>query len=420
MQTFLVGGAVRDKLLGKPVHDKDYVVIGATEAQMLESGYIKVGKSFPVFLHPETREEYALARKEIKTGQGHKDFFFEFTPDITLQEDSIRRDFTCNALYQDENTGEIIDYHNGKKDIENRILRHVSEHFKEDPLRVLRMCRFAAQLDFDVAKETMMLCQNMVKSGALKHLSKDRIWQEFEKALNSPNFYKCIKTAQECGALQQILPEVEQLFLVPERVDFHPEGNSGEHTLLTLRAANSEDSLVNFAALLHDIGKTKTDPQRWPSHRGHDKLGVDIIKEIGKRLKVPNTYIDFASFTALHHMIYHQRIEDCMLDMADVASYLSRFEHQDYLNRFIKVLTADMHGRAKETSLKEQQEFENFCGYLTQLTKAAAIKKVSNILGFENILQAVKEGSLPPAVLNDAYLKELIAENPYCPQKRSV
>ena len=413
MQVFLVGGAIRDKLLGIPVHDKDYVVTGATEQEMTDKGYTKVGKNFPVFLHPETKEEYALARKEIKTGKGHKDFCFQFTPDITLEDDAIRRDFTCNALYQNEETGEIIDYHNGKEDIKNKTLRHISEHFAEDPLRVLRMCRFAAQLDFDVAKETMELCQNMVKDGALKNLSKDRIWQELEKALCSPNFYKFIETAKACGALEEMMPEVNELFNVPERLDFHPEKNSGAHTLLTLKAAKSTDRMVNYASLLHDIGKIKTDPKCWPSHRGHDKLGADVIKAIGKRLKVPSSYTDFATFVAINHMIYHQKITDSVNDIAHIATYLSRFSYKNYLNRFIAVLKADMEGRDKVVSLEEQKDFKEFSEYLTKLTMAASQKKVSAISGFENLLQAIKEESLPPSALNEAYIKELIEENPY-------
>jgi len=416
MQVFLVGGAIRDKLLGIPVHDKDYVVTGATEQEMTDKGYTKVGKNFPVFLHPETKEEYALARKEIKTGEGHKDFCFKFTPDITIKDDALRRDFTCNALYQDIKNGEIIDYHNGKEDIKNKTLRHISEHFSEDPLRVLRMCRFAAQLDFDVAKETMELCQNMVKTGALKNLSKDRIWQEWEKALSSPHFYKFIERAKECGALEEMMPEVEQLFSVPERPDFHPEKNSGEHTLLTLKMAKSNDSMVNYASLLHDIGKIKTDPQCWPSHRGHDKLGADVVKAIGKRLKVPTTYTDFAVFVAVNHMIYHQKITDSINDIAQIATYLSRFSNKDYLERFIAVLKADMEGRAKKVLQKEEKDFAEFSRYLRELTHAARQKKVSEISGFENLVQAIKEGSLPPSCLNEAYLKELVAENPYLPK----
>ena len=249
MRIYQVGGSIRDKLLNKTSQDRDFVVVGATEEEMLYEGYKKVGKSFPVFLHPKTQEEYALARKEIKTGPTHKDFKFEFTPDITLEEDSIRRDFTCNAIYQDVQTGEIIDYHNGIKDIENRVLRHVSEHFSEDPLRVLRMCRFAAQLGFDVAPETMKLCQDMVKNGDMKHLSKERIWQEFEKALSYPTCYKFVEKARECGALKELLPELEYLWEVPERKDYHPEGNSGEHTMLALKKAQSSRADFSLVSL---------------------------------------------------------------------------------------------------------------------------------------------------------------------------
>ena len=412
MQIYLVGGAVRDKLRHKPIHDKDFVVIGSTPEEMENLGYKRVGKHFPVFLHPETGEEYALARKEIKTGAGHKDFQFIFTPDISLEEDSSRRDFTCNALYEDEN-GKVIDFHNGREDIKNHILRHISEHFAEDPLRVLRMCRFAAQLDFTVAPETMTLCRQMVANGALENLSKDRIWQELEKALSTEHFYRFIETARECGALAVLLPEVEQLFTVPERLDFHPEGNSGAHTLLTLKAANTTDSMVNYAALLHDIGKIKTDPKCWPSHRGHDKFGADIIKAIGNRLKIPTAYTDFATYTAVNHMIYHQQIKDCREEMANIAVYLSRFTHKEYLKRFIAVLKADMCGRARDTLKEEKDCFEDFASYLQKLTATAIKMKTSEIKGFENYVAGIKDGSLPPSVLNEAYMAAILEENPY-------
>lgn len=410
MQIYLVGGAVRDKLLNKPVHDKDFVVVGSTPEEMENLGYKKVGKLFPVFLHPKTGEEYALARKEIKTGFGHKDFQFVFTPDTSLKEDSFRRDFTCNALYEDEN-GQIIDYHQGMTDIKNRVLRHVSEHFTEDPLRVLRMCRFAAQLDFEVAPETMDLCRNMVKNGALENLSKDRIWQEFEKALSSPTFYRFIETARECGALAYLLPEVEQLFAVPERLDFHPEGNSGAHTLLTLKAANTPDSMVNYAALLHDIGKTKTDPKCWPSHHGHDRLGKDIIQDIGKRLKIPAAYTDFATYTAVNHMIYHQKIAEYKKEIAEIAVYLSHFAHKNYCQRFIEALKADMYGRAYQVPRKEQEAFTEFADFLQKLTEIAANTKTSEIAGFENYIAAIKEKSLPPSVLNEAFVAEILKKS---------
>lgn len=413
MQIYLVGGAVRDEILGRPVHDKDYVVSDSSEAEMLSLGYSRVGKAFPVFLHPETGEEYALARRENKIGLRHCDFSVIATPDITIEEDSHRRDFTCNALYKNPQTGEIIDYHNGIKDIKNRVLRHVSEQFSEDPLRVLRMCRFAAQLDFSVAPETMSLCRKMVQEGALECLSADRIWQELAKALASKTFYRFIETARECGALNEIMPEVEQLFSVPERTDYHPEKNSGDHTLLTLKAANSDDGLVNYAALMHDIGKIQTDKACWPSHRGHEKLGADIIKTIGKRIRVPKIYTEFAVFTSLHHMVYHQKVKNARYKLANIAVSLSYYHQKDYLNKFIAVLKADMCGRAKEVKASELAEFTEFERYLRQLYNTAIIKRPSELPEFTEIISGIKAGTISPAELNEKYVEMILSENPY-------
>ena len=306
MQIFLVGGAVRDMILGKTPHDKDYVVFGATPEQMLEQGYVRVGKDFPVFLHPQTHDEHALARKEIKTGAKHTDFRFEFGPNITPEEDMQRRDFTCNALMYDEKEQKVIDLVGGVKDIQNRIIRHVNtEHFIEDPLRVLRMCRFAAKLDFDIAPETMQLAKNMTKTGMLRHLTAERVWKEIEAALNTEHFDKFIASMHECGALKVVLPEVEKLWDMPERTDYHPEGNSGAHTLLVLRQGYNLSPKIKFALLLHDIGKTLTPPDILPRHIGHDKAGVPLVEQICKRLKVPNKYRDFALLVTENHMKFH-------------------------------------------------------------------------------------------------------------------
>ncbi len=412
MQIYLVGGAVRNSILGIPVKDRDFVITGATEKEMTSLGYKRVGKSFPVFLHPDTKEEYALARKEIKKGPKHGDFQFIFTPDISLEEDVMRRDFTCNALYQDLITGEIIDFCNGRQDIKNKVLRHVSDHFAEDPLRVLRMCRFASQLDFSVAPETMELCQKMVNEGQLKNLSPERIWQELEKALSSKSFYRFIQTAKQCGALSEILPEVDELYQVPERTDYHPEGNSGDHTLLTIKAANSTDAMVNFAAMLHDIGKIRTDKSCWPSHHGHEKLGIDIIKTIGKRLRIPKPYVDFATFVSQYHMIYHQKISSQQFEMADIAIKLSHKRNKKYCHRFLAVLKADMCGRDRKVPDNEQKEFNQFESYMQILENAAAHKKISQLKNFDNLIQKVKDGIIPPSVLNDTYIKEILRENP--------
>ena len=256
MKTYLVGGAVRDMVLGRPPHDSDYVVFGATPEEMTALGFERVGKDFPVFLHPQTHDEYALARKEIKTGDKHTDFKFVFGPDITPAEDMQRRDFTCNALMFDAENNKIIDLVGGVEDIHNRVIRHVNtEHFIEDPLRVLRMCRFAAKLDFEIAPETMKLAQDMTRTGMLNHLTSERIWKEIESALNTDHFDKFIRTMRECGALKVLLPEVDKLWDTPERTDYHPEGNSGEHTMLVLQQGYNLSPKIKFALLLHDIGK---------------------------------------------------------------------------------------------------------------------------------------------------------------------
>ncbi|MBR2273434.1 MAG: HD domain-containing protein [Alphaproteobacteria bacterium] len=413
MQIYLVGGALRDKFLGRPGRDKDFVVVGGTEEEMLQQGYKKVGKKFPVFLHPKTGEEYALARKEIKIGAGHKNFNFIFSPDITLEEDALRRDFTCNALYENISTGEIIDYHHGREDIKHHILRHVSEHFVEDPLRILRMCRFAAQLNFAIAPETMTLSKKMVEQGELQYLSKDRIWQEFYKALNTNNFHIFIEAMRCCGALKVILPEMEEMFSIPERLDFHPEGNSGAHTLLALQAASSDDPLVNYAVLLHDIGKIKTDPQCWPSHHRHDAYGVAIIKEIGKRLHVPVAYTEFAATVAQHHMVYHQKIVDVQKELVQIAIKISRSNSKHDQQRFIQALKADMQGRGKKNSADEIKKFAQFERYFKQLIEAVRNKKVSELPEFEVMIAAIKKGTMPPIELNHAYIKTILAENPY-------
>ena len=250
MKIYQVGGAVRDRLLGRIPNDSDYVVVGLTPDEMLRQGFTEVGKGFPVFLHPLTREEYALARKEIKTGDKHTDFEFIFDESVTLREDLERRDFTCNAIAYDEETGEYIDYFGGQDDIKNKILRHVNaEHFVEDPLRVLRLCRFSAQLDFDAAPATVELCRSMVQKGMLEHLTAERVWIELLKAMKTPAFYRFIELAREVGALKIILPEIEALWKVPERTDFHPEGNTGAHVLHTLKLAENSPlpSIRNLA-----------------------------------------------------------------------------------------------------------------------------------------------------------------------------
>ncbi|ORM82214.1 multifunctional CCA tRNA nucleotidyl transferase/2'3'-cyclic phosphodiesterase/2'nucleotidase/phosphatase, partial [Pantoea deleyi] len=273
MKTFLVGGAVRDALLNLPVTDKDWVVTGATPEAMLEQGYQQVGRDFPVFLHPKSREEYALARTERKNGKGYTGFVTWSAPDVTLEQDLQRRDLTINAIAQDEN-GDLVDPYHGQRDMALRLLRHVSDAFSEDPLRVLRVARFAARfahLNFRIAPETQQLMQQMAESGELSNLTAERVWKETEKALGSRNPQVYFQVLRDCGALKVLFPELDNLFGVPAPIRWHPEIDTGVHTLMTLAmaAALSGEIDVRFATLFHDVGKALTPPALWPSHHGH-------------------------------------------------------------------------------------------------------------------------------------------------------
>ena len=347
MKVYLVGGAVRDMVFGKPPHDSDYVVFGATPEQMSALGFERVGKDFPVFLHPITHDEYALARKECKTGNKHTDFKFEFGPDITPQEDMQRRDFTCNALMYDAKSDKIIDLVGGVDDIKQHIIRHVNtEHFIEDPLRVLRMCRFAAKLDFDIAPETMKLAQDMTRTGMLNHLTAERIWKEIETALNTEHFDKFIRTMRECGALKVILPEVNKLWDMQERLDYHPEGNSGEHTMLVLKQGYNLSPQIKFALLLHDIGKIDTTKDILPRHIGHDKAGLAHITAICQRLKVPNKYRDFALLVAKNHMKFHNVTQMRKTKLVTFLEELTdNFRNGKQMIDFMRACKCDAFGR---------------------------------------------------------------------------
>lgn len=408
MQIYRVGGAVRDKILNNTYQDNDYVVVGSTIEEMLSLGFEKVGKSFPVFLHPKTKEEYALARRDIKTGLTHKDFKFEFTPDITLEEDSLRRDFTCNAIYEDITTGKLIDYHNGIKDIKNKTLRHISEHFKEDPLRVLRACRFSATLDFDIAPETINLCKQMVEEGAISHLSKTRIFQELEKALCSPYFYRFIENARKIGLLKELLPEVEDLFNVPEREDYHPEKNTGTHTMLALKAAQSNDSVVNLTILLHDIGKTATNKDNWPSHHHHEELGIDIANKILSRINATNVYKEFIPFTIKNHMLYHKNVDTILEPLAEIAIYLSKKQKNKYHQRFIAVLKADLKGRALHDFTKELDDFKSFEISLDKLITIAKETKTKLIPNFEELVEKLRTQKITKEEFKQIEIKTII------------
>lgn len=309
MKTYLVGGAVRDALLNLPVKDKDWVVVGASPEEMLSQGYEQVGRDFPVFLHPETHQEYALARTERKSGSGYTGFVCYSAPDVTLEQDLQRRDLTINAIAQDEQ-GRLYDPYGGKADLDQRLLRHVSAAFNEDPLRVLRVARFAARfahLNFMVAEETQALMRWMAESGELNTLTPERVWKETEKALETRNPQVYFQVLRDCGALAVLFPELDNLYGVPAPAKWHPEIDTGIHTLMTLAIAAqlSPDIAVRFATLFHDVGKALTPPEKWPSHHGHGPAGVPLVAALCQRLRVPNAIRDLALLVTEFHDLVH-------------------------------------------------------------------------------------------------------------------
>ncbi|MFJ5378560.1 multifunctional CCA addition/repair protein [Pectobacterium sp. CHL-2024] len=309
MKIYLVGGAVRDSLLGLPVTEKDWVVVGATPENLFAQGYQQVGKDFPVFLHPVSRDEYALARTERKSGKGYTGFVCHAAPDVTLEQDLLRRDLTINAIARTER-GDLIDPYHGRRDLENRVLRHVSDAFSEDPLRVLRVARFAARfahLGFQIAEETMALMQKMAHEGELAYLTPERVWKETEKALgtSSPDVY--FQVLRDCGALTVLFPEIDNLYGVPAPAKWHPEIDTGIHTMMTVAMAArlSPEIDVRFATLCHDLGKGLTPPELWPRHHRHGPAGVKLVEALCQRLRVPNPIRDLAKLVAEYHDLVH-------------------------------------------------------------------------------------------------------------------
>ncbi|WP_345829015.1 multifunctional CCA addition/repair protein [Erwinia sp. HDF1-3R] len=309
METYLVGGAVRDALLELPVTDKDWVVVGGSPEEMINNGYQQVGRDFPVFLHPDSHEEYALARTERKSGAGYTGFSCYFAPDVTLEQDLQRRDLTINAIARDQN-GVLYDPWGGQQDIVQRQLRHVSAAFNEDPLRVLRVARFAARfahLGFTVAPETLGLMRSMAASGELDTLTPERVWKETEKALETPSPQVYFQVLRDCGALAVLFPELDNLYGVPAPKKWHPEIDTGVHTLMTLAIAAqlSNEVDVRFATLFHDVGKALTPPELWPSHHGHGAAGVPLVSALCQRLRVPNHLRDLALLVTEFHDVVH-------------------------------------------------------------------------------------------------------------------
>ncbi|MFI4890576.1 MAG: multifunctional CCA addition/repair protein [Steroidobacterales bacterium] len=349
MQVYLVGGAVRDSLLGLPVRERDWVVVGATREELLRQNYREVGRDFPVFLHPSTHEEYALARLERKVAPGYRGFEFQFGPDVTLEQDLGRRDLTINAIAQGPD-GALIDPYGGRRDLDARMLRHVSAAFIEDPVRVLRVARFAAQfapMGFRVAPETMDLMRAIVTRGELDALVAERVWQESEKALGSPRPGEFFRVLRDCGALRIIFPEIDALFGVPQPAEWHPEIDTGVHTLMVLEQAAglSNQAAMRFAALVHDVGKGTTPREQWPRHYGHEERGVEMIERMAARLRMPTEYRDLAIIVARYHGIVHRAFE---LRAQTVLEFLEKADAFRRPERFAQALLAceaDSRGR---------------------------------------------------------------------------
>ncbi|MDY0067916.1 MAG: multifunctional CCA addition/repair protein [Steroidobacteraceae bacterium] len=350
MKTYLVGGAVRDELLGLPVHERDWVVVGAQPEQLLARGFRPVGRDFPVFLDPLTNEEHALARTERKTGPGYRGFEAYFSPEVTLEQDLERRDLTINAIAKDPETGEIIDPFDGRRDLQERWLRHVSPAFVEDPVRVLRVARFAARfkpLGFRVAPETLALMREIAARGELDALVAERTWQETQRALTTAAPQQFFLTLREATALRAVFPEVDALFGVPQPERWHPEIDSGVHTMMTLEQAArlTDDPIVRFAALAHDLGKAATPRSEWPRHIAHEERGVPLIERMCDRLRTPNAYREVAILAARHHLKVHRFLQlrpSTVLDLLESTDALRRPQR---FEQFILACEADARGR---------------------------------------------------------------------------
>ena len=391
MQVYLVGGAVRDHLLGIGSYDKDWVVVGATPEIMLSQGYTAVGKDFPVFLHPKSKEEHALARTERKSGAGYTGFDCFFDQSVTLEDDLIRRDLTINAMAMD-NDGKLYDPHGGQQDLQAKVLRHVSNAFIEDPLRVLRVARFAAKLahlGFSVAEETMLLMRNMAESGELSTLTPERVWQEWHKSLSTARPDVFLSVLRDCGALAVVLPEIDALFGVPQPEKWHPEIDTGIHTLMVAeQAAKLSDSLpVRFAAQVHDLGKGITPEKEWPSHKMHCHTGLKLIKKLCDRVRVPNEFRDLALMVCEQHSNIHRAAE---LKPQTVIKILNKFDvwrKSERLQDILICCQADHAGR-KGLELQPYPQAELFM----QAYKAAASVDVQAI---------IKDGFQGPAIRDE-------------------
>ena len=374
MEVYLVGGAVRDEQLELPVGERDWCVVGATPDELLSKGYRQVGKDFPVFLHPETNEEYALARTERKTGAGYHGFEFQTSPDVTLEQDLSRRDLTINAMAMDAD-GKLIDPFDGRTDLENRLLRHVSSAFTEDPVRILRTAKFRArfsELGFEVSGDTLKLMADMVSSGEADALQADRVWAETEAALSGPNPQLYFQALRDCGALAVIFPEIDALFGVPQPPKWHPEIDCGLHTLMVLEQAAvlSEDVDVRFAALVHDLGKATTRQSDLPSHPGHEHRSVKLLQVMSDRLPVPRACRELGSLVAEFHGHCHRAFELKSSTMLKVLKKVDAFRRPERFRKFLLACEADARGRTgfEDRDYSQADYFERSWNAASQIT----------------------------------------------------
>lgn len=349
MQVFLVGGAVRDKLMNYPSYERDWVVVGARPEELQAQGFLPIGKDFPVFLHPDTKEEYALARTERKTGPGYTGFEFHAAPDVSLEQDLARRDLTINALAMNE-AGEIIDPYGGQRDIEDRKLRHVSDSFREDPVRILRIARFAARYrhrGFSVAAETLGLMREMVDSGEVDYLVPERVWKEMSRALSEAQPEVFYEVLRDCGALKRLLPEIANLYGVPQPPKHHPEIDCGVHTMMALQQATrlSDKVTVRFATLMHDLGKATTPKDVLPRHIGHEERSLDLVKGLCERMAIPNAFRELALAVAKYHTHCHRVKELKTTTLLRTLEALDAFRRPERFDEFLLCCEADARGR---------------------------------------------------------------------------
>ena len=386
MEIYLVGGAVRDKLLGLPVKERDWVVIGEKPDSMLKQGFRPVGKDFPVFLHPKTHEEYALARTERKTAPGYKGFAIHAAPDVSLEQDLIRRDLTINAMALTPQ-GQLIDPYGGQRDLEQRLFRHISPAFAEDPVRILRVARFAARyahLGFTLAEETRNLMQVMVETGEVDHLVPERVWAELFKALSEKMPSEFFNTLKACAALAKIFPELNCLFGVPQPEKHHPEVDTGVHAMLSLEQAArlSSSPEVRFAALVHDLGKGVTPKASWPHHYGHETLGLPVLESLCTRLRVPNSFKVLAMQVMQYHTHSHRAFELRASTITDMLAALGAYKAGHKLPEFLQACEADAKGRTG---------FENTLYPQAELLRGAA--RVASSVDTSSILNGELKGA---------------------------